>query len=92
MDPLCCNHLILNTAYRPILKPILKIFSYFCIILWYIDPLLGNDREANNSTTTVTRQRPLNSNRGTVFSVRSALGRYKQGKPRESKLVSRELL
>jgi hypothetical protein len=33
-------------------------------ILWHVDPLLGNDRET-------TRQRSVNSNRGTVFSVRS---------------------
>jgi hypothetical protein len=42
-------------------------------------PLLGNDREINKSTTVVTRQLPVNSNRGTVFSVRSVPRYYKQG-------------
>jgi hypothetical protein len=38
--------------------------------LLYVDPLLGNDPETNNYTTTVTRQRPVNSNRGTLSSMR----------------------
>jgi hypothetical protein len=50
------------------------------IILWHVDPLLGNDREISNYTTAVTRQRLVNSNRGTVFSVPSVLRRYKQDK------------
>jgi hypothetical protein len=33
--------------------------------------LLNNDSEISNYTTTVTRQLPVKSNRGTVFSVRS---------------------
>jgi hypothetical protein len=47
-------------------------------MLWYIDPLLGNDREIGNYTTAVTRQLPVNSNRGTLFSVRSVPRCYKQ--------------
>jgi hypothetical protein len=47
-------------------------------ILWYVDPLLGNDRETNSYTTTVTTQRTVYSNRGTVFSVRSVPRFYKQ--------------
>jgi hypothetical protein len=35
--------------------------------LWHIDPLLGNDHEISNHTMTVTRQWPVNSNRGKVF-------------------------
>jgi hypothetical protein len=46
-------------------------------ILWHLDPLLGNDREISNYTTAVTRQRPVNSNRGTVFSVRPVPGCYR---------------
>jgi hypothetical protein len=38
--------------------------------MWHVDPLLGND--------TVNRQRPVNSNRGTVFSVLSVPICYKQ--------------
>jgi hypothetical protein len=47
-------------------------------ILWHVDPLLGNDREIGNNTTAVTRQRPVNGNGGTAFSVLSE-PRYKQG-------------
>jgi hypothetical protein len=50
------------------------------IILWEVDPFLGNDRKINNYTTAVSRQRPVNSNRGTVFSVWSMPRCYKQGK------------
>jgi hypothetical protein len=48
------------------------------IILWYVDPLLRNDHEVNY-TTAVTRQRPVNRNRGMVLSVRS-IPRFKQDK------------
>jgi hypothetical protein len=44
-----------------------------------VEPLLGNDREINDYTTAVTRQQPVNSNRRTVFSVRSVPRCYKQG-------------
>jgi hypothetical protein len=47
-------------------------------LLWYVDPLLGNDRDLSSYTTAVTRQQPVNSNRGTVFSVRSLPKCYKQ--------------
>jgi hypothetical protein len=40
------------------------------MVLWHVDPLLGNDREISSCTTTVSRQRTVNSHRGTVFSVR----------------------
>jgi hypothetical protein len=33
---------------------------------WHIDPLLGNDRETNNETTAVARQRPARNNGSTV--------------------------
>jgi hypothetical protein len=46
----------------------------------HVDPLLGNDREINNYATAVTMQQPVNSNRGTMFSVRSMLRCYKQDK------------
>jgi hypothetical protein len=36
-----------------------------------VGPLLGNYREISNCTTAVTRQRRVNSNRGTVFSMQS---------------------
>jgi hypothetical protein len=50
----------------------------FTLILWHIDPLLGNDRETNE-TTVVTRQRLKRNNGGmlqAVFSVWSALRLY----------------
>jgi hypothetical protein len=34
-------------------------------------PVARQDREISNNTTAVTRQRPVDSNRGTVFSVGS---------------------
>jgi hypothetical protein len=43
-----------------------------CFILWHVDPLLDNDREIRIYTTAVTRQRPVNSNRQTVFCAVSA--------------------
>jgi hypothetical protein len=48
--------------------------------LWHVDPLLGNDREISKYTAAVTRKRPVNSNRGMVFSVRSLPRCYKQDK------------
>jgi hypothetical protein len=38
--------------------------------MWHADPLLGNDPETNNYTTSATRQRSVKSNRGTMFSER----------------------
>jgi hypothetical protein len=43
------------------------------MILENVDPLQDNDREISNYIAVVTRQRPVNSNRETVFSVRSVL-------------------
>jgi hypothetical protein len=50
------------------------------IILWHVDQLLGNDCEICNYTTAVTRQRPVNSNRGMIFSVQSVPRCYKKDK------------
>jgi hypothetical protein len=61
-----CNH-ILN----------FRTLNFFCKIMWYVDPLLCNDREIWNYTTAVTRQRPVISNRGAVFSVRFVPRCYK---------------
>jgi hypothetical protein len=47
-------------------------------ILWHVDLLLGNDHEISNYTTTVTRQWPVNSDRGKVFSVWSVPKCYTQ--------------
>jgi hypothetical protein len=47
--------------------------------MWHVDPLLGNDSNISNYTRTVIRQRPVNSNRGTMCSVRSVSICYKQG-------------
>jgi hypothetical protein len=43
-------------------------FMWPVVVLWHIDPLLGNDRETNNDVTAVTRQRPARSNGNTVGS------------------------
>jgi hypothetical protein len=40
------------------------------LILWHVDPLLGNDSEIINYATAITRQRPVKSNRGMVFNMR----------------------
>jgi hypothetical protein len=40
---------------------------YFIIVLWHVDPSLGNDREISNYTMAVTRQQSINSNRRTGF-------------------------
>jgi hypothetical protein len=42
-------------------------------ILWHVDPLLGSDREIGHYTAAVARQRPVNNNRGMVFSATVAL-------------------
>jgi hypothetical protein len=47
-------------------------------ILWHVDPLIGNKHETNNYTMAVTRQRPINSNKGMAFSVWSMPRCYKQ--------------
>jgi hypothetical protein len=49
-------------------------------ILWHVVPLLGNEREINDYTTSVTRQWPVNSKRGKVFSVQSVPRCYKLDK------------
>jgi hypothetical protein len=49
------------------------------IILVHISPMLGNNCKINCKMV-VTRQQPINSNRETVFSVRSMLRCYKQDK------------
>jgi hypothetical protein len=54
--------------------------KYKLKILWYVDSLLGGDREINYSAAVVARQRSARqhlNNRGTVFSVRSVLRCYK---------------
>jgi hypothetical protein len=44
-------------------------------ILWFVDPLLGNDGHTNNLTMAVTRQRPVNNRRTEFsFSPRQSLG------------------
>jgi hypothetical protein len=45
--------------------------------MWYVAPLLGNDRERINNTTAVTRQRSVKNSTGMVFSVRSVPRSYK---------------
>jgi hypothetical protein len=55
---------------------VLKIY----MILWNVDPLLGNDREISNYTTVFTRQRSVNRNGGMAFSVCSELICYKHDK------------
>jgi hypothetical protein len=57
------------------------------LILWHVDPLLGNDRVIGNYTTAITRRRPVNSKTGTVFSVRSLPRCYKQDKLMRSEVV-----
>jgi hypothetical protein len=47
--------------------------------VWYVVPLLGNDREISNYLTAITRQWSIKSNRGMVFSVQSVPRCYKQG-------------
>jgi hypothetical protein len=42
-----------------------------CLILWHVDPLLGNGREMSKHVTAVARLRPVKSNGGKVFSVLS---------------------
>jgi hypothetical protein len=55
-----------------------SIIGLHVYILWRVNSMLGNDRETSNYTTAVTRQWPVNSNRGTVFSVRSLPRCYEQ--------------
>jgi hypothetical protein len=47
--------------------------------MWYVVPLLGNDREICKYAAAVTRQRPVNNSGGTVFPTRSVPKYYKQG-------------
>jgi hypothetical protein len=65
---------VLRRIFSPKRKEVTSKFN----IVACISPLLGNDREIRNYTMGVIRQRPVNSNRGTVFSVRAMLRCYKQ--------------
>jgi hypothetical protein len=58
-----------------------------CIMLWHVDLLLGNGREISNHTTAVTKQRPVNSNKGTVFFVWCVPRCYKAGQVRRVELI-----
>jgi hypothetical protein len=60
-------------------------------ILWHVDLLLGNNHEISNYAMGVTRQWPVNGNRGTLFPVQSMLKCYRQDKSVEwvSRLVSK---
>jgi hypothetical protein len=49
-------------------------------ILWHIAPLLCNDCKISNYTMAIARQRPIHSNTGMVFCVRSVQICYKQDK------------
>jgi hypothetical protein len=53
-------HMITPTAHHDHI-----IYEIFCIILWHIDRLLGNNRETNK-TTTFVRQLPSRNNGSTV--------------------------
>jgi hypothetical protein len=48
------------------------------LVMLYVDLLLGNDREVRKYTTIVNRQRPVNRNKGTMFSMRSVPIGYKR--------------
>jgi hypothetical protein len=56
-------------------------------ILCRVDPLLRDDREIGDYTAVIARQRPTNSNRGMVISVRSMLRCYKQDNWRNELVV-----
>jgi hypothetical protein len=60
-------NIVREPPYRILIYSPFTIIFPSRIILWNVDPLLGNDRKINNYTTAITRQRPTNSNRGTVF-------------------------
>jgi hypothetical protein len=66
--------------YLPLGLKLDKKINPVITILLHVLPLLGNGHEVNNCTMAVTRQRTLNNNRGTVFSVRSVSSCYKQDK------------
>jgi hypothetical protein len=73
----CENH-IEHTKYT-----VCRMQTFICkcrwYILWHADPLLGNNHEMN-CTMAITRQQPINSNRGTVFPVWTILTCYEQDK------------
>jgi hypothetical protein len=56
--------------------------------MWHVDPLLSKGREVSKCSTAVNRQRPVNSNRGTVFNVRSVPRCYNPNKLEVSCMVS----
>jgi hypothetical protein len=78
---MCCR--LEQEIYRrnsPVVPEIcnLELFvAHIFFIMGHVDPLLGNDHEISNYTMAVTRQRSINSNRETVFSVWS-VPRYEQ--------------
>jgi hypothetical protein len=65
-----------------------SVITFGLIILWHVDPLPGNDREISDYTTApqtiIFPRQQLNSNRGTVFSVRSVPRCSKQDKSLDS--------
>jgi hypothetical protein len=69
---MCFDH------YWPSEKRIPNIIRELFYTLWHVDWMLSNDCEISNYTTAVTRQQPVNSNRGKVFSARSVSRCYKQ--------------
>jgi hypothetical protein len=59
---------------------ITTLLSIDNILVYYVMLLFGNNLEVSDYTTAVTKQWPVNSNRGSAFSVRCVLRSYKEGK------------
>jgi hypothetical protein len=79
-----CNvYRIFTSGMRP--PQIIVIIIITIIIMSHVVSFLENNREISNE---VTRLRPVNSNRGTVFSVRAVPRCYKQENLELSWLVS----
>jgi hypothetical protein len=62
------------------------------ILLRHVCPLLDNDREISDYTTVVAKERHVNSNRETPFSVRSVSKCYKQDRLGVVSTYAREAL
>jgi hypothetical protein len=63
-----------DAIFRVSVQVSLPNLSYGSFVLWRVDSFLGNGRETENTTTSVTRQQPARQWTGwkEVFSVRSA--------------------
>jgi hypothetical protein len=61
-----CFDFVIGDGKRKICRNNLRWFILILNVLWHLHPMLGNDRETDNETTAVARQRPTCNSESSV--------------------------